>query len=41
MNNMENMSAMLQQILVNTYNPDKLARFEAEDALKNFIFAKG
>ena len=35
------MEAILQNILVNTYNPDKLLRSQAEDALKNFIFAEG
>jgi hypothetical protein len=35
------MEAILQNILVNTYNPDKPLRAQAEDALKNFIFAEG
>ena len=35
------MEAILQDILVNTYNPDKQLRAQAEEALKNFIFAKG
>ena len=35
------MEAILQNILVNTYNPDKELRAQAEDALKNFIFAQG
>ena len=35
------MEAILQDILVNTYNPDKQLRAQAEDALKNFIFAEG
>ena len=35
------MEAVLQDILVNTYNPDKALRAQAESALKNFIFAEG
>lgn len=35
------MEAILQNILVNTYNPDKQLRAQAEEALKNFIFAEG
>ena len=35
------MEGILQNILINTYNPDKDLRTQAEDALKNFIFAKG
>ena len=35
------MEAVLQNILINTYNPDKQLRSNAENALKNFIFAEG
>ena len=35
------MEAVLQDILINTYNPDKQLRSQAENALKNFIFAEG
>lgn len=35
------MEAVLQDILINTYNPDKQLRTLAENALKNFIFGEG
>jgi hypothetical protein len=35
------MEAVLQDILINTYNPNKELRSQAENALKNFIFAEG
>ena len=35
------MEVVLQDILINTYNPDKQLRSQAENALKNFIFEKG
>jgi hypothetical protein len=35
------MEAVLQDILINTYNPNKELRSQAEHALKNFIFAEG
>ena len=35
------MEAVLQDILINTYNPDKQLRTQAENALKNFIFGEG